>query len=276
MRFSIFKRDFTLSCYRKLLMDFGMAGYAFQTVKDFVLNPLQKDKVIILRHDIDKRPENALRTAIIESELNICATYYFRSVSSVFNKRIIKQVADLSHEIGYHYENMTTCKGDMELAYNDFKQTLNKFNSIISVRTICMHGSPLSKFDNKDLWKKYDYRPLGVVAEPYFDIDYNSVWYLTDTGRRWNGNDVSIRDKIYLHQDKLDKPGGHACFQELVFDNSFEIMAALECQRLPDKIMMNTHPQRWDDQVIPWLSELFWQNIKNNVKKRLIAKHLHH
>jgi len=46
-----------------------------------------------------------------------------------------------------------------------------------------MHGIPLSKFDNRLLWAKYDYRDFGIIAEPYFDIDFDEVLYLTDTGK---------------------------------------------------------------------------------------------
>ena len=64
------------------------------------------------------------------------------------------------------------------------------------VKTICMHGSPLSKWDNRDLWKKYDYRDFGIIAEPYFDLDFDEVFYLTDTGRSWNNSKASVRDKV--------------------------------------------------------------------------------
>ena len=59
-----------------------------------------------------------------------------------------------------------------------------------------MHGSPQSEFDNKDIWKKYDYKQLGLLGEPYFDIDFNDFFYLTDTGRCWNGYRFSVRDKM--------------------------------------------------------------------------------
>ena len=39
-------------------------------------------------------------------------------------------------------------------------------------------------------------RDFGIIAEPCFDIDFNDVFYLTDTGRRWDGSDVSVRDKV--------------------------------------------------------------------------------
>jgi hypothetical protein len=37
--------------------------------------------------------------------------------------------------------------------------------------------------------------------------------------------------------------------------------------KLPDKIMLNVHPQRWNDDFVPWFSELVRQNVKNVVKK---------
>lgn len=43
--------------------------------------------------------------------------------------------------------------------------------------------------------KYYDYRNYGIIAEPYFDLDFSKVLYLTDTGRRWDGNKVSMRDR---------------------------------------------------------------------------------
>jgi hypothetical protein len=39
---------------------------------------------------------------------------------------------------------------------------------------------------------------------------------------------------------------------------------------LPDKIMINTHPQRWDDRFGPWVKELVWQNVKNVIKRYLL------
>jgi hypothetical protein len=39
-----------------------------------------------------------------------------------------------------------------------------------------MHGSPRSKYDNKDVWKKYDYKKYEIKIEPYFDIDFNQMF----------------------------------------------------------------------------------------------------
>lgn len=80
-------------------------------------------------------------------------------------------------------------------AIREFERNLEKLRKISPVKTICMYGSPLSKYDNKKLWEKYDYRDYGIIAESYFNIDFNEVFYLSDTGRRWGGDSVSVRDK---------------------------------------------------------------------------------
>ena len=46
-------------------------------------------KAIIFRHDIDRLPENSLKTEIIEHELGIIGTYYFRIVAESYNENII-------------------------------------------------------------------------------------------------------------------------------------------------------------------------------------------
>jgi hypothetical protein len=64
-----------------------------------------------------------------------------------------------------------------------------------------MHGSPLSKKDNKLLWTKYNFRELEIIGEPYLVINWNEFVYLTDTGRRWDG--VAIRDKVKSQKLKV-------------------------------------------------------------------------
>ena len=72
------------------------------------------DKTIILRHDVDRLPQNSVNTARIEKNLNITGSYYFRIVQKSYDATIIKQIAELGHEIGYHYEDLTLSKGDID------------------------------------------------------------------------------------------------------------------------------------------------------------------
>lgn len=253
-------KDFSLSIYGDYLETLLVSEYLFVTFKNHHENQI-KGKEIILRHDVDKLPENALNTAIIENEFGIKASYYFRIVKESYNEKIIKQIAGLGHEIGYHYEDLSLCNGDYGAAIKHFEYHLNKLRKLYPVKTICMHGSPLSKYDNKDLWKKYNYRDFGIIAEPYFDVDFNEVFYLTDTGRRWDGDKVSVRDKV----------DGNSNFRDLRFHSTMDIIEAVKNNQLPDKIMITTHPQRWDNRWLPWAKELVVQNMKNVIKRLILV-----
>ena len=185
--------------------------------------------------------------------MGIRGTYFFRAVPESWDENIILQISKLGHEIGYHYENLTTCSGDMEAAIIDFKTNLNLLREIAPVSTICMHGSPTSRFDSKDLWKNYRYRDFDILGEPYFDIDFNKVYYLTDTGRRWDGHGVSVRDKVETSFNKR-------------YHSSKQIIQAVENNDLPDQIMFTFHPQRWHNNYFLWMQEYIFQNFKNQIK----------
>ena len=89
----------------------------------------------------------------------------------------------------------------VDIAIKRFSENLEKLRKIAPVRTICMHGSPMSRWDSRLLWKYYDYRDFGITGEPYFDVDFDKVFYLTDTGRRWDGDSFNIRDKSINRKD---------------------------------------------------------------------------
>jgi hypothetical protein len=249
-------RDFTLSIYRRLLETLLDSGFIFQTFAAFL--EAEAPKVAVLRHDVDKRPGFALAMAKLEAKLGISASYYFRVVEESYDETIMKEIAELGHEIGYHYEDLALAGGDMERALQSFPLHLERFRKVFPVKTICMHGSPLSRWDNRLLWKSCDYRDFAVMGEPYYDIDFAKVLYLTDTGRRWDGQRMNVRDKA-------------AGQRTLPVRSTFEIIELASAGSLPGQIMINAHPQRWSDSPVAWLKELVLQNIKNIVK-RIVAR----
>jgi len=253
--------DFRLFNFIELTKSFINAEYKFQTFQEYILDP--EDQVIIFRHDVDRAPERSLKFAQIENELGITGTYYFRAVPKSFNKDIIKQISKFGHEIGYHYEDFSLMKGELDKSILRFEKNLNKFRAIISISTICMHGSPISKYDNRKLWEKYDYHDFGIIGESYFDLDFNEIFYLTDTGRRWNGDDVSVRDKVETGGWRQKTGEG----KWLRYQTTMDIIKAVDDGTFPKKALITFHPQRWNDKPLPWIKELLWQNTKNVVKK---------
>ncbi|MCK9421310.1 MAG: hypothetical protein M0Q38_01805 [Bacteroidales bacterium] len=228
-------------------------------------------RIAVFRHDVDAIKQNTLAFSKIQYSLGTVGTYYFRVVPQSYNESVIKQIASMGHEIGYHYETMDTCKGNIDNAYDEFCRNLEIFRKIVPIETICMHGSPLSKYDNRAIWDKYDYKKLGIIGEPYFDLDFNKTFYLTDTGRRWDGDKYSVRDKPL----RSSKDEGQRKKEELTwprYHSTFDIIKALEAGTFPKKVMMTFHPQRWHNNFYDWSKELILQNTKNIIKRILYVK----
>ena len=124
--------DFTLRKYRELLVALQKKGYKFITFEQYCEQKClssspdsliaSSSKWIILRHDVDLKAANSLATAQIEHELGIAASYYFRVVPESNQPEMIRAIAGLGHEIGYHYEDMAIAHGDAEKAYAHFQE----------------------------------------------------------------------------------------------------------------------------------------------------------
>ena len=104
--------DFTFKNYAVLISVMKQKGYWSQTFENFLKTP--KMRSVIFRHDVDRLPVNALRMAEIEAEMGVKASYYFRIVKESFNENIMKKIAGMGHEIGYHYENLSAVARDQK------------------------------------------------------------------------------------------------------------------------------------------------------------------
>lgn len=251
-------KDFTFIIYEQLLKALKSNEYTFISFSDY-LNEEVNEKFILLRHDVEKHYNHALRFAQLQYQLGIKGTYFFRILPRWFKPDIVEKIAKLGHEVGYHYDDLTKCNGNYQNAIIRFEKNLQSLRNIAPVQTICMDGSPLSKFDNKDLWKKYNYKNFDIVGEPYFDINFDDVYYITDTGRMWDGVKFSVRDKV--NSQKIG----------LKFHSTKDIIDAANLGQLPSKLMLTFHPQRWNEKPIPWFKEMLFQNIKNQAKQFLVS-----
>lgn len=252
------KLDFTFKKYKALSETIVESSYATLTFTQYFASKNIPDKFVILRHDVDRKPENALKMAELENSLGINSTYYFRMKEDVFKHAIIKEIASMKHEIGYHYEVLDKAKGNFEKAMKIFEEELKKFGEICEVKTVCMHGNPLSSWDNRDLWKRYDFKGFGIIGEPYLSIDYGKVFYLTDTGRSWNSR-YSVKDVV----------GANANYALGEIDSTDDVMRIINRGDF-EQMCIAAHPERWSRSFGGWLRELVWQNIKNIGKAGII------
>lgn len=240
-------RDFTLSKYEDLLKQLPEGNY---TLRGSLTN---KKQFGIIRHDVDRPPKNVLKLAKLESDFKIQSTYYFRISRKHFIPDIITRVRLLGHEVGYHYEVLDKAKGNIELAIQLFRKEWSMFNEWDS-KTICMHGNPLSKFVNKDIWKFYKLEDFGILGEGYLSIDFRKFKYFTDTGRKWNINHYSLKDKT--DSDLI------------LIKSTNDLIYLLKMNKLPHFYIL-THPSKWNNNYLLWTIELLFQSTKNIIKYQL-------
>ncbi len=284
-------RDFTLAKYVELLDILKMKKIPAVTFEEY--SAVSPGRFVILRHDVDRLPLNAVQMAETENRMGIRSSYHFRSATLYKNPEAIIKIAALGHEVCYHYEDLQGIS-DREYrllisggnnvnaddtpgifrAFEAFSEHLGGLRKYYPVKVASMHGNPLSRKDNRMIWNYFDYRSLGIICEPYFDIDYSKVLYITDTGRSWNRKSVNIRDNVTRG---FGRTMGEPLNERFRFRSTDEMIHSIENELLPPGFIISTHPQRWNSGIIPWLGELAMQSAKNVVKgfRRKIATTRH-
>ncbi len=254
-------RDFTLLKYRELIETIRSTGYSTTSVHDYIVSPA--DRCIILRHDVDRAVDRNLSMARLEAEHGIRSTYYFRHVEGVFIPEAIREVAELGHEVGFHYETMDKAKGNVRKALEIFRTEIEDLRQYADVTTACMHGNPFASWSNRDMWKEYDIRDMGLIGEPYFSIDYSKVLYLTDTGRTWADRNIRVKDVLDTPDNGLSARYGKK------IKSTNDVIDLIKKEEV-EQICILAHPNRWCDGMTGWTKELVLQNLKNVGKAGII------
>ncbi|PWR72835.1 hypothetical protein [Methanospirillum lacunae] len=244
--------DFTLDKYRELCNALISSHFKPLKISDYCssLPSSSNNRVVLIRHDIDRNIKNALRIAELEYKLNIISTFYFR-YPYTFNQETIQLIKSFGHEIGYHYEVMAKAKGDVKIAEQIFRKELKMFRNISSVTSVCMHGSPLSSYSNYDFFKIYKLSSYNLICDAYHSI--NNVPYFSDTGRTWSF-EYSMRDHL-ISSKELPKIRKTDDLIDWISHTRYNIC------------YLTIHPERWNDSTFDYFKSYSFDLISNVGKK---------
>ncbi|MBW1672795.1 MAG: hypothetical protein JRJ45_03965 [Deltaproteobacteria bacterium] len=252
-------KDFSLTIYRDLIAEITKTGFKVLTFKDYFQQQQDAPAFFIVRHDVDRRPEHALKMALVEYSFGIQSTYYFRVNKRVFKKEIIQKIAELGHEIGYHYEVVDKAHGDMALAGRIFDVELAKLRALTNISTAAMHGNPLTPWDNKDFWQHFSLSQFNLLGEAYISIHNPDLFYVTDTGRGWNRAAFNLKD-IFSNSSVSLLPPISTTGQ----------LANLIRKKKYSKMYLQIHPNRWSWWWLQWYRQL-GEDLLFNWMKVLLA-----
>ncbi len=170
----------------------------------------------------------------------------------VFSAALVQRLESLGHEVGYHYETVATAGGDLEKAAQLFKTELSTLRKLARIETAAMHGSPLARRSNMDVWKQLSPDDLGLVGEAYRAFQARpELAYINDTGRSW-GNRYNLRDR--LEDRTVD---GLTTTESLI--------TYLRDAR-PRWVYLQTHPERWVSEPISWATQYALDGLTNAAK----------
>lgn len=181
--------QFTETGYRELL-SIGKASYKFVHFTDSC-----EEKHLIWRHDLDHSIERAHRTAQIENEMGVEATYMFVVSLPYYNvfdsevRAVARDIAAMGHRIGLHfnasaYEQVDWSLSRLENAMSEERNLLSKqFET--PVDSVSFHDPTrgnLTEFDNSTL--------AGMVNAYSKEIREN-YGYCSDSNGYWRHKPIS-------------------------------------------------------------------------------------
>lgn len=276
--------DFTFIKYSELIKAIAESDYQVLSIADYIQVKALPAKFIIIRHDVDLDPYYQLKFAKLEHEHSIRASYYFRHIDKILKEEVISQVAEMGHEVGYHYEVFTKAIGNAEEAMKLFRDEqfffIKKWNSI----TVCPHGGSFvdntdgyslknmvklipkmlkgekvfSSYTNFDIWDNHKFEEFGIIGDAYRSVDFTNILYLSDTGRSW--------DKRYKRLDKVNSTVN----PKFDIKTSDDIIKVIEKQEV-DKIYLLVHVEQWKDNMRDWLAWYGAQLIRRIGKKMIFG-----
>lgn len=247
--------DFTLEKYEMIVRAALEAGYSMFPVSDWADLPQSQRLGVMMRHDVDRRPQNALAMAQLEHSLGVRSTYYFRILPCAFVPQIITAIAGLGHEIGYHYEDWHLAKRDPAKAIALFESHLARLRELAPVRSIAMHGSPLSRENNMNIWKHFPYAKSGV-NDAILSFDYSGYVFFTDSGRTFGPSSANLRDYLGDAQTVPDV-------------RTSDELAAWLGKRPAERVQINVHPERWNPPGLAWARQWALDLAANTAKRGL-------
>lgn len=209
--------NFTYNHYREMLKKALKEGFTISSFRDYDKKK-HKQKLILLRHDIDYTPKRAFEIAKIEQSLNIKSSFFVRVHGEHYHPfdreayPIFKEILKLGHEIGLHYEAKTLSRSFQNTTIALFRKEKEVLEAIFDIKIVsASEHADLNRQDKywtNHLFKKIDKNKLGIKHHTY-EKEFQT-FYLADSCGQWNKgclceNLCHNRIQLLVHPDLWGK-----------------------------------------------------------------------
>ena len=188
---------FSFKHYTEMLMNAIEKGYDITGFDGYRRHGVTGGKIIILRHDIDygRGLVKALQLGRREQALSIQATYFIRLHSPEYNPfeyecyRNIRQLKDMGHEIGLHFEahDFHALTGQGELGIFQKEKGILEYIFDINIVSAAEHGEN-HRFSNKtfqSFFSRHAKESVGIINDAYAPEFIRDMKYLSDSDGSW-------------------------------------------------------------------------------------------
>lgn len=197
---------------------------------------------LVLKHDVETDVPKAFQMARIEHAHGHRGSYYVQAylLNDAKNVSLLREMAQMGHEISYHYDVMDSSKGDLDRAMAEFADHVQRFErSGFVLTTLCQHGNPVVErvgyHSNRDFFRservQERYPELADIMVDFkrkADTDY---LYFSDAGRRFHLIYDPINNDIENSEDK-----------NIVCQDLGQVMGLIGAEQ---NAIVSVHPHRW-------------------------------
>ncbi len=175
--------QFTYECYQALLKKLRDHGYQTADYESW----RQKERCVIMRHDIDNDIQKAVEMAHLEQAEEVKSTYFVLLTSNFYNVfseetyHALQQIISCGHTIGLHFDEVRypELAGDLEGIRQKIAEEAEILGKAIGQRigTVSMHR-PSKAILEADL-------QIPGIINSYGKVFFKDFKYLSDSRRRW-------------------------------------------------------------------------------------------
>jgi peptidoglycan/xylan/chitin deacetylase (PgdA/CDA1 family) len=171
---------FTYDWYGSFLDELLADGRRFRTYDQ----PLE-DGDVLLRHDVDWAPRNALEMARMEAERGVTATYFFLVTSPLYNplhrpvRLLVQELEELGHDVGLHFS--THQYFEAEPADDVLVDRVLEERTVLE--QVCSDTAEAMSFHRPPEWVfRESYEEFTSTYERRF---FEEITYRGDSNQRW-------------------------------------------------------------------------------------------
>jgi hypothetical protein len=175
--------EFTYKAYNDLLNCLEKNNYIFADYYSWK----NKEKVVIVRHDVDYDIDKAVELAKLEYGRGIRATYFVLLTSDLYNvlseknRNNIIEIFKFGHSIGLHFDekNYPNLVGDTSRVKEKIKEELSILSKILQIPISAVsYHRPSKKIIESNLY-------IENVVNSYGNTFFHDFKYISDSRRNW-------------------------------------------------------------------------------------------